>query len=86
MYADSWLLAKCAKVKAKQVVFPYANPNMRKKYLNRSSFMVIVKVCKTKGNEMFLCLNPSAALVLFDRLCSILREIHEKWLLLVEPA
>lgn len=34
---------------------------------------------------MFLCLNPSAALVLFDRLCSILREIDEKWLLLVVP-
>lgn len=30
---------------------------------------------------MFLCLNASAALPLFDRLCLILGEIHEKWLL-----
>lgn len=36
-------------------------------------------------NEIFLCLNPSAALVLCDRLCLILREIHEKWLVLVGP-
>lgn len=34
---------------------------------------------------MFLCLNASAALPLFDRLCLILREIHEKWLLLAGP-
>lgn len=35
VYADSWLLAKCAEAKAKQVVLPSANPDMRKKYLNR---------------------------------------------------
>lgn len=35
---------------------------------------------------MFLCLNPSAALVLFGRLCLILREIHGKRLLLAGPA
>lgn len=48
VYADSWLLAKCAEAKAKQVVLPYVNPSMRKKYLNRSSFMVIVKGLQDK--------------------------------------
>lgn len=56
VYAGSWLLAKCAEVKAKQVAFPYANSNMRKKYLNRPSFMVILKGLqdKTKVKTFFV--------------------------------